>query len=364
MIDKKYMQLAIDLAKNGEGRVHPNPLVGAVIVKDDRIIGQGWHEYFGGLHAERNAIKNLTESAEGATIYVTLEPCCHHGKTPPCTDAIIENRISRVVVGSRDPNPKVSGGGVAALRAAGIEVIEDFLREECDCLNPVFFHYIQTHLPYVTLKYAMTMDGKIATKTGASKWITGEAARRRVHEMRHAAMAIMTGIGTVISDDPMLNARIEGGADPIRVICDSRLSIPLESNIVKSAGEIDTIVFCAYPFESDIPGDKRSGLEAAGIRVVNLPGPDGRVDLCALVKQLGSEGIDSIMIECGGAFAESAVRCGIVDEIKLFMAPKIFGGRAMSPVEGEGVELPSQASLFNIVSSEIVDGDLLVTYRK
>lgn len=214
MTDRDYMMRAIELAKKGAGWTNPNPMVGAVIVKNGKIIGEGYHEKCGELHAERNAIASLKESAEGATLYVTLEPCCHHGKTPPCTNAILENKIARVVIGSRDPNPKVAGKGAAILCNAGIRVEEDFMREECDKLNPVFFHYITTGTPYVVMKYAMTADGKIATKTGASKWITGEAAREEVHNMRHLYMGIMAGIGTVIADDPLLNVRIEGKKKP------------------------------------------------------------------------------------------------------------------------------------------------------
>ena len=242
MTDEFYMRRAIELAKKGRGWTNPNPMVGAVIVKNGSIIGEGYHEKCGELHAERNAIASLTESAEGATLYVTLEPCCHYGKTPPCTEAILEQKIARVVIGSRDPNPKVSGKGAKILREAGVRVEEDFLREECDALNPVFFHYITTGLPYVAMKYAMTADGKIATKTGASKWISGEEARSLVHEMRHDYMAIMAGIGTVLADDPMLNVRLEGKKSPVRIICDSMLRIPLDNQICQTAGRYRTIV--------------------------------------------------------------------------------------------------------------------------
>ena len=209
--DQDYMKRAIELAKKGEGWTNPNPMVGAVIVKDGRIIGEGYHARCGELHAERNAIASLTESAEGATLYVTLEPCCHYGKTPPCTEAILEQKIKKVVIGSRDPNPKVAGKGAKILRDAGVAVVEDFMRDKCDELNPIFFHYITTKTPYVVMKYAMTLDGKIATKTGASKWITQEAARREVQYMRHRYMGIMVGIGTVLADDPMLNVRTKYG---------------------------------------------------------------------------------------------------------------------------------------------------------
>ena len=244
-IEEKYMKRAIALAKEGEGSCHPNPLVGAVLVKDGMIIGEGYHKKCGDLHAERNAILSLNESAEGSTMYVNLEPCCHYGKTPPCTEAIIEDKIARVVIGSRDPNPQVAGKGVRILRDAGIKVTEDFMRDECDEINKIFFHYITRKRPYVIMKYAMTADGKIATKTGASKWITGPESLRRVHELRNACMGIMVGIGTVLADDPMLNCRIEGGKDPVRIICDSKLKIPVDSNIVRTAGEIDTVVVCA-----------------------------------------------------------------------------------------------------------------------
>lgn len=231
MIKEEYMRYAIELAKRATGFTNPNPLVGAVIVKEDRIIGKGYHEKCGQLHAERNAFASLKASAEGATLYVTLEPCCHYGKTPPCTEAIVEHKITRVVIGSRDPNPLVAGKGVRFLREHGIEVIEDYLREECDRINPVFFHYITTKMPYVVLKYAMTADGKIATVTGDSKWITNDASRMKVQHMRHRYMGIMAGIGTVLADDPMLNVRVEGLKSPIRIICDSNLRIPLDSQI-------------------------------------------------------------------------------------------------------------------------------------
>ena len=200
MEKQDFMRHAIALAKNGIGAVDPNPLVGAVIVKDGEIIGEGWHARFGGLHAERNALANCRTSPKGATIYVTLEPCCHYGKTPPCTEALLEAGIAKVVIGSRDPNPKVAGKGAAILREAGVEVEEDFLREECDALNGPFFHYITTNRPYVAMKYAMTADGKIATVTGASQWITNEASRYHVHALRRRYPAILAGIGTVLAE--------------------------------------------------------------------------------------------------------------------------------------------------------------------
>ena len=341
MTDQNYMLQAIQLAKQGEGWTNPNPMVGAVIVKNGRIIGKGYHKKYGELHAERNAIASLTESAEGATIYVTLEPCCHYGKTPPCTEAIIEQKIKRVVIGSRDPNPKVSGKGIKMLQEAGIEVIEDFMREECDRLNPVFFHYITTKTPYVVMKYAMTLDGKIATKTGASKWITGEAARAEVQHMRHRYMGIMAGIGTVIADDPMLNVRVEGWKSPIRILCDSGLRIPLDGQIVKSAGKYRTIV--AYA-DSENTEAKRKRLHEMGVETICCPDENNQVDLKKLMKYLGEEGIDSILLEGGGTLNDSALRAGIVQEVQAFIAPKLFGGmNSKTPVEGIGVRFPSEA---------------------
>lgn len=382
--DEYYMRRAITLAKKGEGWCHPNPMVGAVIVKEGRIIGEGYHARRGELHAERNAIKSLTESAAGATIYVTLEPCCHYGRTPPCTEAILEQGIARVVIGSRDPNPKVAGKGAAILRAAGLTVEEDFLREECDALNPVFFHYITNKTPYVVMKYAMTMDGKIAAKTGDSKWITGEAAREAVQGMRHACMGIMAGIGTVLADDPLLTCRIPGGRNPVRIICDSRLRIPLDSQIVKTADTVDTILVAAMP---ELPRGERIGpaagnlgenvlaqkirkLTGAGIRIWNLPEETGtaagepQADLAALMKYLGEEEIDSVLLEGGGTLNESALRAGIVHEIRAFIAPKIFGGHAKSPVEGCGVEHPGEALLWTLSDMECIGEDLVLTYRR
>lgn len=364
MSDQEYMRRAIRLAKKGVGRVNPNPLVGAVIVKDGRIIGEGYHARYGDLHAERSAIRNLTESAEGATIYVTLEPCCHYGKQPPCTQAILENKIARVVVGSRDPNPLVAGKGAAILREAGVVVEEDFLREECDALNPVFFHFITTKTPYVKMKYAMTADGKIATRTGASKWITGEAARGEVQRMRIECTGIMAGIGTVLADDPMLNVRISGERSPIRIICDSKLRIPLDSQICRTAKEFPVILACACSEENAEMAEKKAELERMGITVWNLPDEAGQVDLPELMKQLGARNIDSVLLEGGGILNDSALRSGIVSEVNVFIAPKLFGGdKSKSPVEGSGVALPSEAVMMDLKQVEQIGEDLLLKYR-
>ena len=359
--DQHYMMRAITLAKKGEGWTNPNPMVGAVIVKDNRIIGEGYHTRYGELHAERNAIASLNESAEGATLYVTLEPCCHYGKTPPCTQAILEQKIKKVVIGSRDPNPKVAGKGAKILREAGVMVVEDFMREECDELNPVFFHYITTREPYVVMKYAMTLDGKIATKTGASKWITAETARTQVQHMRHRYMGIMAGIGTVLADDPMLNVRIEGLKSPVRIICDSKLRIPLDSKIVKSAKEYRTIV--AYAETENIK-TKTEALQAMGVETIFCPDMKKQVDLKQLMEYLGNENIDSILLEGGGTLNDSALRAGIVQEVQVFIAPKIFGGQgSRTPVDGVGIEIPSQAVTLKCTDICQIGEDIKITCR-
>lgn len=361
MTDRDYMFRAIELAKRGEGWTNPNPMVGAVIVKDGRIIGEGYHERCGELHAERNAIASLTESAEDATLYVTLEPCCHYGKTPPCTEAILEQKIKKVVIGSRDPNPKVAGKGAHILREAGVTVVEDFMRETCDALNPVFFHYITNKTPYVVMKYAMTLDGKIATKTGASKWITGEMSRREVQHLRHRYMGIMAGIGTVLADNPMLNVRVEGWKSPVRIICDSHLRIPKDSQIVKSAKKYRTIV--AYA-DTNVSEKQKETLESMGVELFFCPDGNGQIDLKQLMEHLGNEGIDSILLEGGGTLNDSALRAGIVQEVQAFIAPKIFGGvESRTPVEGLGVEIPSEAVKLQCQDICRIDEDIKITYR-
>ena len=366
MTERDYMLRAIELAKKGRGFTNPNPMVGAVIVKDGRIIGEGYHERCGELHAERNAIASLTESAEGATLYVTLEPCCHYGKTPPCTEAILDQKIARVVIGSRDPNPLVAGKGAEILRNAGVRVEEDFMRGECDALNPVFFHFITKKVPYVVMKYAMTADGKIAARTGDSKWITGESARKKVQELRHQYMGIMAGIGTVLADDPMLNVRIPGLKSPVRIICDSGLRIPMDSQIVKTAKEYRTIV--AYAGEHSGEGckeaeEKEEQLHTAGVETVSVPDADGRVDLRKLMEYLGKQGIDSVLLEGGGTLNDAALSAGIVNEICAFIAPKIFGGAgAKTPVSGIGVAHPAEAVMLTLRQVETIGDDLMLRY--
>ena len=358
MNDRDFMQRAIELAWCGRGFASPNPMVGAVIVKNGRIIGEGFHRKCGELHAERNAFASLSESACGAEMYVTLEPCCHYGRTPPCTEAIIENGISKIYIGSRDPNPLVSGKGAELLRKHGIEVIEDFMRAECDELNPVFFHYITTKKPYVVLKYAMTLDGKIAAYTGRSQWITGETARKHVHLLRGTYSAVLAGIGTVLADDPMLNCRIENAHQPLRVVADSSLRIPAENSLCRSAREYSLLIACTKADKH-----KKAALEAIGAEVAELPERDGHVDLGALMEFLAKKQISSVMIEGGGGLSYSALKSGIVDHVCAYIAPKLLGGRdAKTPVEGIGADCPDNAAILTNRRLTVLDGDILLEY--
>ena len=363
MTHEEYMKRALELALRGLGHTSPNPLVGAVIARDGKIIGEGWHKKYGELHAERDAFAYCDKNGidcTGADMYVTLEPCCHHGKQPPCTDAVIAHGIKRVFIGSADPNPLVAGKGVKLLRSAGIEVTENVLRQECDAINEIFFHYITTKRPLVTMKYAMTMDGKIACRTGESKWVTGETAREHVQHERLRHSAIMAGIGTVLTDDPQLTCRLENGRDPVRIICDSSLRIPQDSNIVRTAAKIPTIIATV-----SADRDKAEMLEKNGCKILVTAEKDGRVDLSDLMWILGEEmKIDSILLEGGSQLNWSALSSGIVTKVQAYIAPKLFGGAdAKSPVGGEGVASPAQA--FMLANSRIVQlgNDLMIESR-
>lgn len=364
MAEEQFMKRAIELAKQGVGWTAPNPLVGAVVVKNGRVIGEGYHRKYGELHAERNALAACTEDPAGATLYVTLEPCCHYGKTPPCTEIIIEKKIAKVVIGSRDPNPKVAGKGARILREHGIEVVEDYMREACDALNPVFFHYITTKTPYVVLKFAMTLDGKIATRTGASKWITGEAARNHVHQLRGRYAGILAGIGTVLADDPMLNCRIDGAHQPLRIILDSHLRIPMGSRLVRSAKEYPLLIVCNESTRDREEGTSRiQKLEEAGAKVWTLPEKNGHPDLNVLMQRLGEEKIDSVLIEGGGTVNEAVLKAHIVHHVYAYIAPKIFGGEdAKTPVEGSGIRLPQECANLRLAKITVLLNDMLLEY--
>ncbi len=372
---ERYMLRAVELAGRGEGHVDPNPLVGAVIVKDGRIIGEGWHEVYGSLHAERNALKNCTEDPKGTDMYVTLEPCCHHGKQPPCTEAIIEAGIRHVYVGSADPNPLVAGKGIAQLKEAGIEVTEGVMRAECDALNPVFFHYISTGEPYTALKYAMSADGRIACDSGRSQWITGAEAREHVHKLRNRYKGILVGIGTVLADDPMLTCRIEGERNPVRIVLDTGLRIPIDSRLVQSAAEIPLIVICGRS-ECDNAGAEHPGcraftdgaengiknikdksidnriilsekikaLKEHGAEIIEVGIHDGHVDICEALKELGARGINGILIEGGAEINSSFIKAGKVNHVYAYIGAEILGGSiCRNPVRGFGFDAPEQA---------------------
>lgn len=363
---EEYMRRALELARKGEGHTSPNPMVGCVVVKDGRIISEGYHEKYGEFHAERNALTRCTEDTAGADLYVTLEPCCHQGKTPPCTDIIIEKKIARVFVGSMDSNPLVAGKGVQILRDHGIYVETGILDAECRKLNEVFYHYIATKTPFVVMKYAMTLDGKIACATGDSKWVTGEIARTQVHRMRGRYRGIMVGIGTVLADDPMLNCRVEGGVDPVRIICDSNLHIPTESQIVKTASDIETIVACSQEaLESERKQEKIRRLKEAGIQIIGTEGAHG-VNLVELMKKLGGQNIDSILLEGGGTLNASALEDGIVNKVYAYIAGKLIGGMdARSPVEGMGIDRMADAiTLQNVEIEKLGDDFCIVGYVK
>ena len=363
---EEYMRRALELARKGEGHTSPNPMVGCVVVKDGRIISEGYHEKYGEFHAERNALTRCTEDTAGAALYVTLEPCCHQGKTPPCTDIIIEKKIARVFVGSMDSNPLVAGKGVQILRDHGIYVETGILDAECRKLNEVFYHYIATKTPFVVMKYAMTLDGKIACATGDSKWVTGEIARTQVHRMRGRYRGIMVGIGTVLADDPMLNCRVEGGVDPVRILCDSNLRIPTESQIVKTASDIETIVACSQEaLESERKQEKIRRLKEAGIQIIGTEGAHG-VNLVELMKKLGGQNIDSILLEGGGTLNASALEDGIVNKVYAYIAGKLIGGMdARSPVEGMGIDRMADAiTLQNVEIEKLGDDFCIVGYVK
>lgn len=355
-MEENYMRRAIELAGKGEGHVNPNPLVGAVIVRDGEILAEGYHARYGDLHAERSAFANLKTDATGAEMYVTLEPCCHYGKQPPCTQAIIEHGIRKVYVGSDDPNALVAGKGIRQLQDAGITVETHVLKEECDALNDVFFHYITTHTPYVVMKYAMTMDGKIACHTGASKWVTGEEARAHVQRMRNKYTGIMVGVQTVLADDPLLTCRIPEGRNPIRIICDSSLRTPLDSQIVRTAEEVETILATVKEDPERI-----AAYEEKGVQVLVTRQKDGRVDLEDLMEKLGERKIDSILLEGGGTLNYSTLQAGIVQHVQAYIAPKLFGGEeGFTPVGGRGVDDPAQAWILTNRKVTSLGEDLLM----
>lgn len=352
-----YMQKAIDLADQGKGFVNPNPLVGAVIVKDGKIIGEGYHECFGQAHAEVNAFLNATADVEGADMYVTLEPCSHYGKTPPCALKIIEKKIKRVFISQLDPNPLVNSKGVKLLEDAGIEVQSGILEEKTRKQNEIFLKYIQEKVPFVAMKYAMTLDGKIATKLKDSKWITNEKSRAFVHELRNQYMAILVGANTVIEDDPHLDTRREQKTSrhPIRIIIDPDLSIPLDMYVIKTAHTQPTWIVTGLNHDEQ----KKKSYEDLGVKIIEKE--TNPLNLNDLMITLGQMKIDSLLIEGGSYVHGKALEANIIDKVYAFIAPKLIGGKnALTPVGGEGVDLMKDAYQLNDVTYHTFDNDLLV----
>lgn len=359
ILDITMMQRALKLAEKGIGYTNPNPLVGAVIVKDGRIIGEGYHKLYGSNHAEINAFENATEDVCGATMYVTLEPCSHYGKTPPCAIAIVQKGIKKVVIGLKDPNPLVSGGGIKILQENGIEVVCGVLQEEGKKLNEIFLKYITTKTPFCIMKTAMTLDGKIATRTGDSKWVTGELSREYVHKLRQRVSGIMVGIGTIIADDPMLTTRLDNLElkDPTRIIIDSTSKIPLDAKVLNLNSKAATIIATTRKAAPE----KIRKLEEKGAEVIITPVKNNGVDLNFLMKILGDKKIDSILLEGGSKINYSAIIEGIVDKVNAFIAPKIIGGDvAKTPVGGNGMEFMRDAISLNNIEIYRFENDIMI----
>lgn len=357
--DIKFMKMALQVSLEGTGFVNPNPLVGAVIVKNGQVIGKGYHAYFGGPHAEINAIQNANESVEGATIYVTLEPCNHQGKTPPCTEVLIKEKFDRVVVGMKDPNELVNGKGIDRLRKAGIIVDTGILENEITAANEAYIKYITTQKPFCTLKTAMTLDGKISTYSGESKWISNEKSRDCVHKLRHQYAAIMVGVNTIIKDNPMLTDRSqhEKRSNPIRIIADSSGRIPLDSDILNTNSAKTLLAVTKNASNKFIKAVKNKGAE-----VIVCPENNKKIDLIFLIDELGKRGIDSILLEGGSTLNFSAIQAGIVDKVYSFISPKMFGGQtANTPVGGAGFENVQDAINLSIESVQRFDEDLMIT---
>lgn len=354
------MALALHLAARGAGYTSPNPMVGAVIVRDGEIVGRGWHRRYGGPHAEVEAIRQAGERARGATLYVTLEPCNHYGKTPPCTEAILAAGIKRVIIANPDPNPRVTGGGAAFLRARGLEVSWGLLAEQGARLNEAFFTAVTTGRPFVIAKAAASLDGKIATWRGESQWLTGPQARRWVHRLRHRVDAILVGLGTVLRDDPQLTTRLPRGRgrDPIRIILDSRLQLPLTARVLHLQSQAPTWIV-ATPAA---PPDRRQALEAAGARVIILPARQDRVDLTALLTYLGEQRVQSLLVEGGATVLGAFFDQKLLHKVHLFLAPKLIGGREAPGIfGGEGVAALAAAPQLQEVTCRRLGPDFLFT---
>lgn len=358
--DEKYMRFAMQLAGNAIGRTSPNPLVGAVIVKDNRVVGCGWHRKAGTPHAEVHALNQAGELAQGADVYVTLEPCAHYGKTPPCSKALVEAKVKNVYGGLLDVNPKVVGKGFKILEDAGIHVEYGFLQDELRKQNEVFFKWIEHKKPFIVLKAAMTLDGKIATATGQSKWITNETSRAYGYKLRDIYDGIMVGINTVIEDNPMLTARVDGGKNPIRIVVDSSLKIDINANVVQDKSA-KTIIATTDKADKD----KILKLQAQDVDVIVVDKDENdKVDIEKLLDILGQQNICSILVEGGATLSGSFVAKKLVDKVYFFIAPKIVGGKeAKTPVAGIGILNLQEALALKDIQIEKLEEDILIIGR-
>jgi diaminohydroxyphosphoribosylaminopyrimidine deaminase / 5-amino-6-(5-phosphoribosylamino)uracil reductase len=356
-IDRRYMRMACRLAEKAAGRTSPNPMVGAVLVRDGKLLGAGFHQFAGGDHAEIVALKKAGNKAHGATLYINLEPCNHYGRTPPCTRSLIAAGVKEVVVGMKDPNPLVSGKGLRALARAGIKVRSGVLHEECQTLNEAFTKFITRGVPFITLKLAASLDGKIATASGDARWISCEESRATVHQLRNSYDAVLVGAGTVITDNPQLTCRMAGGRDPWRIILDARLRIPLGAEFLRQRGSKKNIIVT-----SDTgPAGKIRALENLGATVWRLPAREGAVRWLPLLKRLAKTGIASVLIEGGAITAAGALKEKVVDKMLLFYAPKLLGGDGRYMIDSLGVEHVKQSVMLHNLKVEKSGADLLVS---
>ncbi|KHD37643.1 riboflavin biosynthesis protein RibD [Clostridium acetobutylicum] len=359
-LNEAFMKRALEIAEKGSGYVNPNPMVGAVIVKDNRIVGEGYHEKFGGNHAEVNALNMAAKDAEGSELYVTLEPCSHYGKTPPCALAVVKAGIKRVIIAMEDPNPLVSTKGIKILKENGIEVITGVMKKESEKLNEVFIKYITTKRPFITMKMASTLDGKICTVSGESRWISGQTSRKYVHHLRSKYMSIMVGVGTAINDNPLLTTRIEGESlrSPIAIIVDSKLRVPKDLRIFNTLQERKIIIATTEYADKN----KENKLITMGVSIIKTPNKNGRVNLDYLLDELGKIGIDSVLLEGGSELNFSFIKEENIDKIMCFIAPMIVGGeKAKGAVGGEGIEKLKDSIKIYDMNSEKIGEDILVS---
>ena len=355
--DKRYMRLALRLALKGAGRTSPNPMVGAVLVRGGSIVATGYHRRAGSDHAEIVALKRAGERARGAALYLNLEPCDHQGRTPPCAAALIRAGVKKVVVGMVDPNPLVSGGGIRRLRRAGVQVRVGLLEAECRRLNEAFRKYITRRIPFVILKLAASLDGRIATFTGESRWVTGSGARQYVHHLRDQVDAVIVGAGTVLADDPRLTCRIPEGSDPLRVVLDGRLRIPLKAHLLHQREAEKTIVVTG----SGAPARKVKAIQDYGVRVWRFPLRRGRIPFAPVLKKLGKMGMLSVMIEGGATTAGWALKEGVVDKLLLFYAPKLIGGDGKEMIAALGIKKMSRCKRIRDMAVKRLGEDFLVS---